>query len=93
MIRVVPLVHLSNEAFRDIRAPIEISDARDVLWSHYPRTQPITARDEARLLRTLLRENVTLTPIGKHQPQETRDPLTIHNLKVAKLLKRDEQPL
>jgi hypothetical protein len=91
MIRIVPGVHLPNEAFRDIRAQIEIGDARDVIWSHYPRAQAITPRDEAKLLYDLLDNNVTLTTLGQHQPQQTRDPLLSHNLKVAKLLQRGKR--
>jgi hypothetical protein len=91
MIQIAPHVHLPNESLRDIRAQIEIGDARDVIWSHYPRVQAITPRDEAKLLCDLLDKNVTLTTIGQYQPQETRDPLPIHNLKVAKLLQRGKR--
>lgn len=90
MIQIAPRVHLPNEALRDIRAPIEISDARDVIWSHYPRTQPITPQDEANLLRTLLHENVTLTTIGPYQPPTIDEVLPTHNLKVATLLTKRE---
>lgn len=87
MIRVVPHVHLPNEALRDLRAAIEIGDARDVIWSHHPRTQPITPEDEATLLHALLQNKVTLTSIGPHEPPATAEVLAVHNLKVARRLK------
>ena len=90
MIRLVPQVHLPNAALREIRAPIEISDAREVIWSHHPQTTPITPRAEADLLGWLLRDQVTLTSIGPYAPPATAEPLAIHNLKVAKLLQQNE---
>lgn len=93
MIRVVPHVHLPNEAFRDLRAAVEIGDARDVIWSHHQRTQPITPDDEATLLRTLLQNNVTLNGVGQHVPPATVEALAVHNLKVARRLKVEEHPL
>lgn len=86
MIRVVPHVHLPNNAFQDLRAPVEIGDARDVIWSHHPRTQPITPDDEATLLRTLLQNNVILTGIGEYDPPPTAEALAVHNVKVARRL-------
>lgn len=86
MIRVVPHVHLPNEAFQDLRAPIEIEDARDVIWSHHQRTQPITPEDEAKFLHTLLQNNVILTGVGPHEPPATAEVLAVHNLKVARRL-------
>jgi hypothetical protein len=93
MIRVVPHVHLPNETLRDLRAGVEIGDARDVIWSHHLRTAPITPRDEASLLRSLLRNNVILTQVGHHEPPATVESLAVHNLKVARLLKDEGRTL
>jgi transposase len=76
---------LSTVWFEWVRLPPQRLGFRGILPRRWV-VEPITASDEAQLLRTLLRENVTLTTIGQHQPQATHDPLITHNLKVAKLL-------
>jgi hypothetical protein len=90
MIQVVPRVHLPYEELRSIRAPLEIDEAREVLWSHHPRTTPITARAEASLLQQLLADQRTIDAAGPYQPPPTQREPHAHNLAVAKLLQEAE---
>jgi hypothetical protein len=89
MIRVVPCVHLAYHDMQDVRVLIEISDARQIMWSHVPSTHPITVKEEARYLLCLLQQNIIISAPGDHQPFATRQSNVMkHNLAVAKRLKR-----
>lgn len=92
MIQIVPCVHLAYDEMQDVRVLIEISDARQILWSHVPSSHPITAKEEARYLRYLLEHNKVITAPGSYQPPTTRLRNVIkHNLAVAKCLKQYER--
>jgi len=89
IIQVVPCVHLAYHDMQDVRILIEISDARQIIWSHVPSTHPITVKEEARYLLRLLQQNIIITAPGDHQPFATRQGNVMkHNLAVAKRLKR-----
>jgi len=88
MIQIVPCVHLASDEMQDVRVLIEISDARQIMWSHVPSTRPITVKEEARYLLYLLEHNRVITATGTYQPFVTRQRKVIkHNLAVAKRLK------
>jgi hypothetical protein len=86
MIQIVPRVHLPHEHLRSLRAHIEIGDAREIIWSHYAASGTVTAKEEAQLVCKLLRENVTISTVGPHQPPAIHQELTHHHLLVAKHL-------
>lgn len=89
MTRIVPDVQLHNPRLREVRLLVEISDARQMIWSRQAQTMPITAQLEAAYLAQLLRRNVVIDAPGEHQPPRTAQPdIVRHNLTVARLLKR-----
>jgi hypothetical protein len=88
MIQVVPCVHLAYQEMQDMRVLIEISDARQIIWSHIPPTRAITVQEEAQYLLSLLQQNIVITAPGIYQPLATHQSNVIkHNLAVAKRLK------
>jgi hypothetical protein len=92
MVQVVPHVHLTYNELQDIRVLIEISDARQIIWSHRASTHPIAAREEARYLLYLLQHGIVFTASAQYQPPMTRQHNVIkHNLAVAKHLKHYER--
>lgn len=89
MTRIVPGVQLHNQRLRDIRMLVEISDARQIIWSLQPHTLPITAEAEAAYLARLLVDNTIIDCPGQYQPPHTKQPdIVKHNLAVARILKR-----
>lgn len=89
MTRIVPGVQLHNQRLRDIRMLVEISDARQIIWSLQPHTLPITPEAEAAYLARLLVDNTIIDCPGEHQPPHTKQPdIVKHNLAVARILKR-----
>ncbi len=94
MIQIVPTVHLHYEALHDIRIPIEISDARQIIWSWTPLAKKISPRIEAQHLLSLLQQQVVITCPGIHQqPMMCHYNIIRYNLAVAKHLKKFEQRL
>lgn len=94
MVKIVPGVQLQNEELRNLHMLIEISDARQMIWSHTQRTQPISPKDEAQHLLVLLKHNVVIVGPGKYLPPSTRcQNIMKHNLAVAKRLKQQESNL
>jgi len=92
MIQIVPCVHLAYDEMQDVRVLIEISDARQIMWSHVSSTHPITVKEEARYLRYLLEHNRIITAPGSYQPPTTRlHSVMKHNIAVAKQLKQYER--
>jgi hypothetical protein len=92
MIQIVPCVHLPYDELQDIRVLIEVSDARQVIWSHVPLTHPLTAREEADYLLSLLQQSIVMEAPGIYQPARTRKRNVLkHNLAVARRLKRYER--
>jgi hypothetical protein len=88
MIQLVPGVHLPQNELLHVRTPIEISDVRQIVWSHVPRTLPITPREEAEYLFALIHHQIVMEGPGKYMPPATRSPNVVkHNLAVAKHLK------
>lgn len=90
MVRIVPGVQLSwesVESVRDLRILIEISDARQMIWSLQQRLKPVTPREEAKYLLHLLNKNTVLTTPGAYSPAPTSLKNVIkHNVIVAKRL-------
>lgn len=68
MIQVVPSVQLGNPRLHHLRVVIEISDARQILWSHVDRRAPITPHDEARYLHRLLQSQTVFWTAGSCIP-------------------------
>ncbi|MBV9615231.1 MAG: hypothetical protein JO031_07235, partial [Ktedonobacteraceae bacterium] len=94
MVKIVPDVQLACEQAHDLRVLIEISDARQVIWSQQQRTAVITPQDEARHLLHLLHKNVVLATPGEHQPPPTRHkPIVKHNVLTARHLKSLQKPV
>lgn len=92
MIQIVPCVHLPYDELQDIRILIEVSDARQVIWSHVPLTHPFTAKEEADYLLLLLQQNIVMEAPGTYQPARTRRRNVLkHNLAVARRLRRYER--
>jgi hypothetical protein len=88
MVQIVPSVQLDCEQVQNLRVLIEISDARQVIWSQERRTQPITAEDEANHLLQLIRTHTEYDKPGEHPPALTHDRKIVkHNLAVARHLK------
>lgn len=89
MTRIVPGVQLHDQRLRDVRMLIEISDARQIIWSLQPHDIPITAEDEAAYLTRLLIKKEIIHSPGQYHPPPTKQPdIVKHNLAVARLLER-----
>jgi len=89
MIQIVPGVQFDFEGLRDQRAPIEISAAREIIWSHEGRAKPITPKEEAKHLLSLVCKGTPLTELGDYSPAPLSSPTTAkHNIAVAQHLKR-----
>ena len=89
MLQIVPGVQYDFEGLRDQRAPIEISAAREVIWSHERRTKPITPQEEAKHLLSLVYKGIPLTELGDYSPAPMCSRTTAkHNIAVAQHLKR-----
>jgi hypothetical protein len=95
MIRIVPGIQLAarDEQLRATRAPIEISDARQLIWSQIASAQPITPRREAEHLAHLLRVGTVISAAGPYPPPPTLNhDIRRHNLATARYLQRLLQP-
>ncbi|HLI71962.1 MAG TPA: CocE/NonD family hydrolase [Ktedonobacteraceae bacterium] len=87
MVSIVPGVQLPCQPIHDLRVLIEISDARQIIWSQQPHTRPLTPLEEARHLRALLSAQTVLTTPGAYAPVPIRLADTVrHNVLVAKRL-------
>ena len=91
MIQIAPSIHLQNEQLRDLRLLTEIDDAREMIWSQVPRTQPITPDEEAQHLFDLLRSNQTVEQPGEYMLPAIRGDAVKHHLSVAKQLQQLER--
>lgn len=89
ILQIVPDVRLPTVSSHSLRQLIEISDAREIIWSQRAHHCPITSEDEARYLRQLLQSNVVLHTPGKYLPPPLRcRDVVAHNLAVAQLLRQ-----
>ena len=89
MVEIVPSVQLPCEPVHDLRILIEISDARQVIWSLQQRLKPIKPQDEAKYLLQLMRKNTILEAPGEYSPAPTSvKNIVKHNVIVAKRLQR-----
>lgn len=89
MIQIVPGVHLPHNGLLEARILIEISDARQIIWSQTPRTKLITPREEAEYLFYLICNHRVFDTPGAYLPPKTRHRSILkHDLAVAKHLKR-----
>lgn len=92
MVQIVPGVHLQNEHLRDVRMLIEISDARQIIWSLVPHEGLITPAEEAEQLFKLIRSQTIIDVPGEYIPQPTQQRNIVkHNIAVTKHLRRLEQ--
>jgi hypothetical protein len=88
MVQIVPSVQLDCEQIQHLRVLIEISDARQVIWSQERRTQPITPEDEANHLLQLIRTHTGYEKPGEYPPALMHDRKVVkYNLAVARHLK------
>jgi hypothetical protein len=91
MVQIAAGVQLAtpDDRLRATRLPIEISDARQVIWSQTARAEPITPKVEAEHLDRLLRAGMVIISPGPHVPPPTRDRnVKRHNLATARQLRR-----
>ena len=89
MVRIVPGVQLPCESVHDLRILIEISDARQIIWSLQQRLKPIKPQEEAKYLWQLMHKNTVLEAPGKYSPAPTYlKNIVKHNVMVAKQLQR-----
>ncbi len=87
MLSVAPNVHLPYEPLKDLRILIEISDARQTIWSNTLFTEPLTAEVEAMHLFLFVKKHVVFHETGPYQPPKTLEQdILLHNLAVAKRL-------
>ena len=90
IIQIAPTVHLPLTNITELDMEIEIGDARELIWSNTPHSNPITAKEEARALFTLLQHKTILDEPGEHPIPVTKYDAIKHNLMVAKHLRRLE---
>ncbi len=90
LVQIVPAVELRHEHLRPLRLLIEISDARQVIWSHVGGTAPISPADEAAHVLDLLRANKVIMSTGAHIPPATSNDVRTYNLAVARHLRQLE---
>lgn len=89
MVRIVPGVQLRCEPVHDLRILIEISDARQVIWSFQQHLKSITPQEEAKYLLHLIHNNTVLMAPGEYSPPPTiLKNIIKHNVIVAKRLQR-----
>lgn len=89
MTSIVPGVQLHNQRLHDVRMLVEISDARQIIWSRQPHTPPLTPEVEAAHLADLFAQNTIIDWPGEYRPPRTKQSDIIkHNLAVARLLKQ-----
>jgi hypothetical protein len=94
IIQIVPSVQLRHSQLNTMRWSVEISDARELIWSHIPYVQALTPRVEAGYLFTLLLQKTVIESPGIYRPAAVRgSSVTKHNRAVAKHLKRYQRSL
>lgn len=89
LLTIVPGIHLHDASAQSLRILIEISDARQIIWSWVPHVASITPRVEAQYLSALLARRIVIYEPGRQQPPNVHTSNVVkHNLAVAKYLKR-----
>ena len=53
------------------RMEAELGHTRYIIWTHYPRTKPITPEQETSLILELIRNNTIITSAGPATPIKT----------------------
>ena len=92
IVQVVPDVQLPYTQVRDLRVLVEISDARQIIWSQEQVSGVMEPSTEAEHLFTLLEHGSVLHEPGIYPPPAVvHGTITQHYLAVAKHLKRLEQ--
>jgi len=88
LLTIVPGIHLRDASSQSLRILIEISDARQTIWSWIPHDASITPRIEAHYLSTLLAHRIVIYEPGKRQPPDIHTSNIVkYNMAVAKHLK------
>ena len=88
MIQIVPGVQLSCEQIQNLRVLIEISDARQVIWSQMRRTQPISPEDEAKHVLYLICNHTVFDKPSEYLPAPVQyHDIVKHNIAVARHVK------
>ena len=90
LLQVTPSVHLPLEQVADLDMRIEIGDARELVWSHTRHSGPITAKEEAKILFSLLQNGSIVHEAGVYQPPLMQYDELKHIVMVAKHLRRLE---
>lgn len=91
VIQTVPSVQLHPSILYETRTLIEISDARQFIWSYMERSQPTTAKEEARRILELLNEHKVIDKPGPYLPPKMKiRNVSKHYCAVARHLRRLE---
>jgi hypothetical protein len=76
------------------RLVVEISDARDYLWSQEPHSREyITPKDDFKKIIALETKGIVLLEMGKYTPPSLKNSPMKHNLAVARMLKKHPKPI
>ena len=86
LIRIVPMVQHRPQLLRSERMEAELGHARYIIWTHHPRTKPVTPEQEVALILELLHSNTVLTSAGPATHVKTLLPLQKHYKAVAQIL-------
>ncbi len=90
MIQIVPTIHIEGSTLHDMRYIVEISDARNIIWSRVPYIRLITPQVEAIYLLILLQKNTVIDKPGEYQQIVPDRNIVRYNLAVAKYMRRYE---
>lgn len=100
MMRIVPTLHLDVDGLADAGLAVdrddqlinEISDAREVVYSHHvPHPELLAPHAEAELLHRLLQEHVVLEQADAERPAVEQVNLLHHTIDVARQLRKRER--
>lgn len=88
MLRIVPAAYCPTERTVPLRWLIEISTAREIIWSQCPSQVEITAADEAGLLARLLAAGTTYGERGRYAAELHFTNVVAYNRDVMRHLRR-----
>jgi hypothetical protein len=92
IILIAPDIHLNPALLSESRTLVEISDARQFIWSYVERSEPTTPEEEAQRIIELLRGNTVIEKPGPHiPPRISSSSVLLHHCAVTKHLKRLER--
>jgi hypothetical protein len=87
LVKIVPMIQHRPKLLRSERMEAELGHARYIIWTHYPRTKPITPEQEVLLILELTRSNTIITGAGPATPMKTLLKPQQHYIAVAQGLK------